>query len=130
AQIVRDADEWTHGEIAFAVADAYHGRGIGSALVDRLAADARAAGITHLTATIQSSNRAALVLVRRVARPVDVRFEGGEASLVAALSAAADPQAALASPPPTPTVQSGSPRRSSRRSEAATRARCPRAAHP
>jgi hypothetical protein len=26
--------------------------------------------------------------VRRVARPVDVRFEGGEASLVAALSAA------------------------------------------
>jgi len=88
AQIVRDADEWTHGEIAFAVADAYHGRGIGSALVDRLAADARAAGITHLTATIQSSNRAALVLVRRVARPVDVRFEGGEASVVAALSAA------------------------------------------
>jgi GNAT superfamily N-acetyltransferase len=88
AQLVRDANEWTHGEIGFAVADAYHGRGIGSALVDRLAADARAAGITHLTATIQSSNTAALVLVKRVARPVDVRFEGGETSLVAALPAA------------------------------------------
>jgi GNAT superfamily N-acetyltransferase len=88
AQIVRDAGEWTHGEIAFAVADAYHGRGIGSALVDRLAADARAAGITHLTATIQSSNRAALVLVKRLAPSVDVRFEGGETSLVAALSPA------------------------------------------
>jgi ribosomal protein S18 acetylase RimI-like enzyme len=86
AQLVGDADERTHAEIAFAVADAYHGRGIGSALVDQLAADARAAGVTHLTATIQSSNTAALVLVKRVARPTDLRFEGGEASLVAALS--------------------------------------------
>jgi GNAT superfamily N-acetyltransferase len=88
AQLVRDADEWTHAEIAFAVADAYHGRGIGSALVDELACDARAAGITHLTATIQSSNAPAFVLVKRVARPVDMRFEGGETSLLAALRAA------------------------------------------
>jgi ribosomal protein S18 acetylase RimI-like enzyme len=88
AQLVRDADEWTHAEVAFAVADAYHGRCIGSALVDQLAADARAAGITHLTATIQSSNTAAFALVKRVARSTDVCFEGGEASLVAALSAA------------------------------------------
>jgi ribosomal protein S18 acetylase RimI-like enzyme len=88
AQLVGDADERTHAEIAFAVADVYHGRGIGSALVDQLAADARAAGITHLTATIQSSNTAAFVLVKRVARPTDIRFEGGEASLIAAVSAA------------------------------------------
>jgi hypothetical protein len=46
------------------------------------------AGITHLTATIQSSNTAAFVLVNRIARPMDIRFEGGEASLVATLSAA------------------------------------------
>jgi hypothetical protein len=57
-------------------------------LVDELAADARAAGITHLTATIQASNTAALVLVKRVARPVDLRFEGGDVAVVAALSAA------------------------------------------
>jgi ribosomal protein S18 acetylase RimI-like enzyme len=88
AQLVRDADERTRAEVAFAVADVYHRRGIGSALVDQLAADARAAGITHLTAMIQSSNTAALALVQRVARPVDVRFEGGETSLVAALPAA------------------------------------------
>ena len=88
AQLVRDTDERTRAEIAFAVADVYHSRGIGSALVDQLAADARAAGVTHLTAMIQSSNTAAFVLVRRVARPVDVRFEGGEASIVAALLAA------------------------------------------
>jgi GNAT superfamily N-acetyltransferase len=88
AQLVCDVDDRTRAEIAFAVADAYHGRGIGSALVDQLAADARAGGVTHLTATIQGSNAAAFVLVRRVARPVDVRFEGGEASLVASLKAA------------------------------------------
>jgi ribosomal protein S18 acetylase RimI-like enzyme len=87
AQLVGDAHERTHAEIAFAVADVYHCRGIGSALVDRLAADARAAGITHLTATVQSSNTAALVLVKRIARRMDIRFEGGEASLVAAVSA-------------------------------------------
>jgi len=87
AQIVRDAGTWTHGEIAFAVADAYQGRGVGSALVDQLAADARAAGITHLTAVIQASNTVAFALVKRVALPVDVRFEGGEASIVAALAA-------------------------------------------
>jgi RimJ/RimL family protein N-acetyltransferase len=88
AQLVRDPDEWTHAEIAFAVADDYHGKGIGSTLVDLLAADARAGGITHLTATILSSNTAAFVLVKKVAKPVDVRFEGGETTLVAALAAA------------------------------------------
>ena len=85
AQLVGDADARTHAEIAFVVADAYHGRGIGSALIDQLAADARASGVTHLRATLQSSNTAALVLLKRVARPIDLRFEGGEASLVAAL---------------------------------------------
>jgi ribosomal protein S18 acetylase RimI-like enzyme len=88
AQLVRDLDDRSRAEIAFAVADAYHGRGIGSALVEELAADARAAGITHLTAVIQASNAAALVLVKRVGRPVDVRFEGGDVAVVAALSAA------------------------------------------
>jgi acetyltransferase len=88
AQLVRDPSERTHAEIAFAVADEYHGRGIGSALVDQLAGDARAAGITHLTATIQSSNSAALALMKRVAQPIDIRFDGGEASVIAAVSAA------------------------------------------
>ena len=88
AQLVRDEHEWTRGELAFAVADVHQGRGIGSALVDRLAADARAGGITHLSATIQTSNAAALVLVKRVARPVDIRFEGGETLLTATLLAA------------------------------------------
>lgn len=88
AQLVRDIDHWTQAEIAFAVADAYHGNGIGSGLVDQLAVDARAAGITHLTALIQTSNTAALALVKRVSQPLDVQVEGHETSLLAALAAA------------------------------------------
>lgn len=88
AQFVRDNDRWSQAEIALAVADAYHGKGIGSALVDQLAADARAAGITHLTALVQTSNTAALALVKRVSQPLEVRVEGRETSLLAVLAAA------------------------------------------
>jgi ribosomal protein S18 acetylase RimI-like enzyme len=87
AELVRDENDWKQAEIAFAVADRYHARCVGSALVDLLADDARASGVTHLTATMQGSNRAASRLVRRVARAVDVRYEAGEATLVAALAA-------------------------------------------
>jgi GNAT superfamily N-acetyltransferase len=86
AQLVRDADVWTQAEIAFAVADCYHGLGVGSALVEQLAADARAGGITHVTATMQSANVAALKLVRKVAACVDVRHRAGETELLAAVA--------------------------------------------
>jgi GNAT superfamily N-acetyltransferase len=85
AQLVRDPDRWTHAEIAFAVADCYHGRRIGSTLVELLAADARAAGITHLTATMQSSN--AYALVRKVSKVLDIRQQAGETEIVAAFEA-------------------------------------------
>ncbi len=88
AQLVRDAEQWTHAEIAFAVADRYHRHCLGSALVELLAADARAAGITHVTATMQGSNAAAYSLVRKIARIVDVEYAAGEASIVAAFEAA------------------------------------------
>jgi GNAT superfamily N-acetyltransferase len=86
AQLVRDAARCTHAEIAFAVADDYQGKGIGKTLVELLAADARAAGVTHLTATIQSSNAPARGLVQKALDVVDVRYEAGEATLVAALA--------------------------------------------
>ena len=88
AQLVRDSDQRSHAEVAFAVADRYQGRGIGSALVELLAADARAANITHLTATTQSSNVATCKLIRKVRAALDIRREAGEAILVAALEAA------------------------------------------
>ena len=87
AQLVRDPHRWTHAEIAVAVADCYRGRRIGSTLVELLAADARAAGITHLTATIQSSNAVAYMPVHKLPRVVDIRQQAGETAIVAALDA-------------------------------------------
>jgi len=63
ARLVRDGDA---AEVAFAVADDWQGRGIGSALVDRLAADARAAGIRRLTGTLSEANPRSLALLRRL----------------------------------------------------------------
>jgi ribosomal protein S18 acetylase RimI-like enzyme len=88
AQLVRDPRSWTYAEIAFAVADCYQGRRIGSTLVELLAADARAAGITHLTATIRSSNSVAYALVRKRTKVVEIRQQAGETEIVAALEAA------------------------------------------
>jgi L-amino acid N-acyltransferase YncA len=85
AQLVRDEGSRTCAEIAFAVADRYHGSCIGKSLVELLAADARAAGVTHLRATIQGSNTAARALLHKVLNVVDVRHESGEATIVAGL---------------------------------------------
>lgn len=55
AQLVRDPHQWTNAEIIVAVAKCYHGLRIGSTLVELLAADARAAGITQLADTMHAS---------------------------------------------------------------------------
>jgi ribosomal protein S18 acetylase RimI-like enzyme len=73
-------------EIAFAVADSYQHRGIGSALAAELLADARAAGITQITALASGDNPAALALLRRTANVTDVHFEGPELSIRAAIA--------------------------------------------
>ena len=73
-------------EIAFAVADAYQHRGIGSALAAELVADARAAGITEITALASSDNPAAVALLRRIAHVLDVRLEGPELAVRAAIA--------------------------------------------
>jgi ribosomal protein S18 acetylase RimI-like enzyme len=73
-------------EIAFAVADDYQHRGVGAALAAELIADARLAGITEITASTSPDNPAALALVRRVARVVDVCFEGPELHVRAAIA--------------------------------------------
>ena len=73
-------------ELAFAVADAYQRRGIGSALGTELIADARAAGITEVTALVSSDNRGAVALLRRIVDVLDVRLEGTELSIRAAIA--------------------------------------------
>jgi ribosomal protein S18 acetylase RimI-like enzyme len=83
AGLVRDGRS---AEIAFAVADEYQHRGIGSALAAELIADARAAGITEITALASSGNSAAVKLLRRTANVLDVRFEGSDLSIRAAIA--------------------------------------------
>jgi ribosomal protein S18 acetylase RimI-like enzyme len=83
ARLVRDGRS---AEIAFAVADEHQHRGIGSALAAELVADARAAGITEITALAASDNPAALALLRRIAHVLDVRLEGPDLSIRAAIA--------------------------------------------
>jgi protein lysine acetyltransferase len=83
ARLVRDGRS---AEVAFAVADEYQHRGIGAALAAELVSDARLAGITEITALTTPDNPAAIALVRRVGRIVDVCFEGPELSIRAAIA--------------------------------------------
>jgi ribosomal protein S18 acetylase RimI-like enzyme len=83
ARLVRDG---ASAEIAFEVADEHHRLGIGSALTGELLADARAAGITEITALVASDNQGAVSLLRRVLDRLEVSFEGPELSIRAALA--------------------------------------------
>ena len=82
ARLVRDGET---AEIAFAVADEYQHRGIGSTLAAELIADARAGGVTEITALVSSDNSAAVALLRRTLNALDVRLEGAELSIRAAI---------------------------------------------
>jgi ribosomal protein S18 acetylase RimI-like enzyme len=84
ARLVRDGRS---AEVAFEVADEHQGRGIGTILTRELAADARAAGITELEATVCGDNEPAVSLLSRVAQSLQVRWRGGERELVARLDA-------------------------------------------
>jgi len=83
ARLVRDGET---AELAFAVADEYHRRGIGSALTAELIADARKAGVTEVTALVSRDNGAAVALLRRVLHAVSLSFEGAELSVRAAIA--------------------------------------------
>jgi len=85
AGIGRLVREGNAAEVAFEVADAYQGRGIGSVLARELAADARAAGITQLVATVCGDNPRAVSLLRRMAPALHVTWQGGEREIVVGL---------------------------------------------
>jgi ribosomal protein S18 acetylase RimI-like enzyme len=84
--IARLVREGSSAEIAFAVADEYQQRGIGSTLAAELVTDARAAGITEITALVSSDNPAAVALLRRIAGALDIRREGPELSIRVAIA--------------------------------------------
>jgi GNAT superfamily N-acetyltransferase len=82
ARLVRDGSE---AEVAVAVGDRWQRRGVGSVLADRLAADARAAGIASLRATIHAENRASLALMSRMTRCLKTRACGAQLEVVGAV---------------------------------------------
>jgi ribosomal protein S18 acetylase RimI-like enzyme len=84
ARLVRDGDE---AEIAFAVADEHQSRGIGSALTAQLLADARASGITKITALVARDNSAAINVLRGVATVLAASYEGSDLFIEAAVAA-------------------------------------------
>jgi GNAT superfamily N-acetyltransferase len=63
ARLVRDGSD---AEVAFAVVDEWQGRGVGMLLVDRLGADARAAGILRVHCEVRADNAPSLALCRRL----------------------------------------------------------------
>ena len=81
ARLVRNG---ASAEIAFAVADEHQSRGIGSSLAGELAADARAAGITELVATVCGDNPRILALLKRLGS-LALTWRGGERELVIGL---------------------------------------------
>jgi len=85
ARYAVDCDDRTIAEVAIAVVDEHQGRGIGKALMRALVADARAAGVQRLRATIVGENRRSLALLRTVAVLEDVRFAGGEIEVIASI---------------------------------------------
>jgi len=86
ARLVRSGSS---AEIAFEVASEHQQRGIGAALTDVLLEDARAAGITEITALVSSDNPAALALLRRALDALEISFEGRDIWITAALPRAA-----------------------------------------
>jgi ribosomal protein S18 acetylase RimI-like enzyme len=83
ARVVRNASDRHGGELAFEVADAYHCCGLGTQLVKLLLVDVRAAGIVRVNAFVQTSNRAALALLRRVLGAPMIRVEGTQTVIAA-----------------------------------------------
>jgi GNAT superfamily N-acetyltransferase len=95
AHLVRESSS---GEVAYAVADDYQGRGIGTALAAQLAADARAARIVELHATVVGDNPRAISLLARCAQALHVRWRGGEREVVARLDRTGPPSEAARAP--------------------------------
>jgi ribosomal protein S18 acetylase RimI-like enzyme len=81
ARLVRTGSS---AEIAFAIADQHQSRGIGSILANELAADARAAGITQLVATVCGDNPRVMALLKRLGS-LSLTWRGGERELVIGL---------------------------------------------
>jgi RimJ/RimL family protein N-acetyltransferase len=87
-RFVRLHDDPQAAEVAIVVADDWHRRGVGSALTDLLAAQARARGIRHFTATMAADNVPAHKLMYKLSSQLERHHSGaGVEELVLHLAA-------------------------------------------
>jgi RimJ/RimL family protein N-acetyltransferase len=82
ARLDRLSDGGDEAEVAFVVADAWQGRGLGTVLFERLAARARELGIRRFVADTLVVNRRMLAVFRATGLPVAERFEGSVVHIV------------------------------------------------
>jgi GNAT superfamily N-acetyltransferase len=66
ARYIRDPVDPETADVAVTVVDEWQGRGVGTLLVDRLGADARAAGILRVHCQVRADNAPSLALCRRL----------------------------------------------------------------
>ena len=85
ARYVRDRERRHIAEIAVAVLEAWQGRGVGKALLHRLADRARDEGIAQFTAIMLSENRPMRQLLATLGTPRLLSFEAGAVELVVEL---------------------------------------------
>jgi RimJ/RimL family protein N-acetyltransferase len=76
ARFVRLSDDREAAEVAITVADNWQGRGLGSLLSERLAAEARGLGIRRFTATMASDNVPAHRLMERMTNHLEQHHAG------------------------------------------------------
>jgi len=79
ARLVRDGSV---ADVAFAVVDDLQGNGVGTVLSQRLAEDARAAGIETLRATLSAENSASLALLKRMTTCLKVQSAAGQLEVI------------------------------------------------
>ncbi|MER6301306.1 GNAT family N-acetyltransferase [Kitasatospora sp. NPDC001539] len=89
---------WDDGEaeLAVLVEDAWQRHGLGVALLRRLTALARAAGIGTVYAVTHAANSGLIAAMRRLPAPLDFRAEDGTLVITATLAAGTAPAPALA----------------------------------
>jgi RimJ/RimL family protein N-acetyltransferase len=77
ARFVRLQDDPEAADVAFTVADDWQGRGLGSLLGEKLAAEARLLGIRRFTAAMASDNVPAHRLMAKLTAHLEQRHAGG-----------------------------------------------------
>jgi RimJ/RimL family protein N-acetyltransferase len=78
ARYARTPGDPRTAEVAFAVVDAWQGRGVGTRLLEALVGHALAHGISRFEADVAAGNDASLRLLRRAGRVVGSMVEDGE----------------------------------------------------